>query len=114
MTMGRIGKLEAFRKRFEEGSVRFFARHGVRLHGFFEIGEVPAEAVSEHSAGGIVRPAAGTRFGRDEVASATPSGGGSWPTPSGMPCAPREERHGAIVAEERTVILRPGACSPMQ
>lgn len=89
MTMGRIGKLEAFRKRFEEGSVRFFARHGVRLHGFFEIGEVPAEAVAEHSAGGIVRPAAGTRFGRDEVASATPSGGGSSPTPSGMPCAPR-------------------------
>ena len=115
MTMGRIGKLEAFRKRFEEGSVRFFARHGVRLHGFFEIGEVPAEAVSEHSAGGIVWPAAGTRFGRDEVASATPSGGGSSPTPSGNALrAESEERHGAIVAEERTVILTPGACSPMQ
>ena len=28
--------------------------------------------------------------------------------------AESEERHGAIVAEERTVILTPGACSPMQ
>ena len=46
-------------------------------------------------------PAEGTRFGRDEVAYI-------------VSFDSLEERHGAIVAEERTVILTPGACSPMQ
>ena len=134
MSMGRVyefrtyrlhpGKLEAFRKRFEEGSVRFFAKHGVKLHGFFEIGEVPAEAVAEHSAGGIVLPAAGTRFGQDEVAyivsfDSLEERDAVWRRFVADPewhalRAESEERHGAIVAEERTIILTPGARSPMQ
>ena len=88
----------------------------MKLHGFFEIGEVPAEAVAEHSAGGIVLPAEGTRFGRDEVAY---EGDAVWRRFVADPewhalRADSEERHGAIVAEERTVILTPGACSPMR
>ena len=96
----------------------------MRLHGFFEIGEVPAEAVAEHSAGGIVLPAAGTRFGRDEVAyivsfDSLEERDAAWRRFVADPewhalRAESEERHGAIVAEERTVILTPGTCSPMQ
>ena len=131
MSMGRIfefriyklhpGQLEAFRKRFEEGSMRLFEKHGVELHGFFETGEVPPEAVAEHSAGGMVLPAAGTRFGRDEVAyivsfDSLEERDAVWRRLVADPewqalRAESEERHGPIVAEERTILLTPGARS---
>ena len=129
MTMGRIfefriyklhpGRLDAFRERFEDGNVRFFEKHGVRLHGFFEMGEIPAGAVAEQSAGGIVLPAEGTRFGRDEVACIVSFDSlerreAVWRRFVADPewqalCAESEERHGAIVAEERTILLTPAS-----
>ena len=80
--------------------------------------------MAEHSAGGIVLPAEGTRFGGDEVAyivsfDSLEERDAVWRRFVADPewhalRAESEERHGAIVAEERTIILTPGACSPMQ
>ena len=118
------GKLGAFKKRFEEGSVPLFARHGVQLHGFFEVGEVPEDAVPEHSDGGIVLPAVGTQFGRDEVAyivsfDSLEERDAIWRRFVADPewhalRAKSEVEHGAIVADEHTIVLTPGAGSPMQ
>ena len=118
------GKLEAFKKRFAEGSVPFFAKHGVKFHGFFEVGKVPEDAVEERSDGGIVLPAVGTQFGRDEVSyivsfDSLEERDAIWRRFVADPewhalRAKSEEEHGAIVADELTIVLTPGKCSPMQ
>ena len=118
------GKLDAFKERFEHGSVPFFAKHGVTFHGFFEVGKVPEDAVTERSDGGIVLPAVGTQFGRDEVSyivsfHSLEERDAIWRKFVADPewHALREEsekEHGAIVADELTIVLTPGKCSPMQ
>ena len=61
------GRLDAFLKRFEEVSVPFFEKHGIRLVGCWKVGELPLskEVVT---AGGRWKPAGGTRFDSDRVA----------------------------------------------
>lgn len=118
------GKLEAFKKRFNEGSIPFFKKHGVKLHAFFEVGKVPEDAVEEHSAGGIVLPAVGTEFGRDEVSYVVSFDNLEvrdeiWRKFVADPewhalRVESEKEYGAIVAEELTVVLTPTEGSPMQ
>lgn len=62
------GKLETFKKRFSEISVRLFKKHGIRYCGFWEIAKLPDGVVPKTSRGGIVREAKGAKFGQDEVA----------------------------------------------
>ena len=117
------GKLEAFKKRFAEGSVPFFAKHGITLHGFFEIGKVPADAVEERSAGGIVLPIVGTRFGQDQVAymvsfDSAEQRDAAWRAfvvdPEWLELRGASEVDGPLVADETTIVLTPGEASPMQ
>jgi hypothetical protein len=62
------GKLEAFKKRFSEISLRFFEKHGVKYCGFWEIAKLPEDVVPKTSKGGIVKEAKGAQFGQDEIA----------------------------------------------
>jgi hypothetical protein len=117
------GKLEAFKKRFAEGSVPFFAKHGIKLHSFFEIGSVPTDAVEERSAGGIVLPIVGTRFGKDQVAyvvsfDSAEQRDAAWRAfvvdPDWLELRRLSELDGPLVADETTIVLTPGESSPMQ
>jgi len=118
------GKLEAFKKRFNEGSIPFFEKHGVKLHAFFEVGKVPEDAVEEHSAGGIVLPAVGTEFGQDEVAyivsfESLEVRDAIWRQFVADPewhalRVESEKVYGAIVAEEHTVVLTTSQGSPIE
>lgn len=116
------GKLEAFKKRFAECSVPLFAKHGIRLHGFFEIGAVPADAVEERSAGGIVLPIVGTRFGQDHVAyivsfDTAEQRDAAWRAfvvdPAWLALRSASEVGGPLVAEEKAIVLTPDRASPM-
>ena len=62
------GKLEAFKERFEKYSKPIFARHGIELLGFWEVGEFPKDAKPHVSKGGIVKLATGSQFGIKRVA----------------------------------------------
>ena len=62
------GKLAAFKARFNKYAKMMFERYGITLLGFWEIGEFPREAKPQVSKGGIVKPAMGSRFGRDRIA----------------------------------------------
>ena len=62
------GKLQAFKERFEKYSKPIFARHGIELLGFWEVGEYPKDGKPHVSKGGIVKPAVGSKFGKDKVA----------------------------------------------
>ena len=117
------GKLAAFKKRFAESSVPFFAKHGVKLHGFFEVGNVPANAVEERSAGGIVLPIVGTEFGQDAVSyivsfDSAEQRDAAWRAfvvdPDWLALRRASEADGPLVADETTVVLTPADCSPMQ
>ena len=117
------GKLEAFKKRFAESSVPFFAKHGVKLHALFEVGKVPEDAVEERSAGGIILPIVGTRFGQDQVAyivsfDSLEARDAAWRAfvvdPEWLELRRASAADGPLVAEESTVVLTPDACSPMQ
>jgi hypothetical protein len=117
------GKLEAFKERFAEGSVPFFAKHGILLHGFFEIGDVPADAVAERSAGGIVLPIVGTEFGQDQVAylvsfDSAEARDAAWRAfvadPEWLELRQASEAGGPLVADETTIVLTPGEASPLQ
>ncbi len=62
------GRLEAFKKRFLGQTLGFFEKHGIGFCGFWEIGDFPADAIPQKSAGGIVREAIGASFDGDKVA----------------------------------------------
>jgi hypothetical protein len=117
------GKLDAFKRRFSEHSTRLFARHGITLHGFFEIGQIPDGAVEEISGGGIVLPIVDAQFGQDRVAYIVSFDNpqqrdDAWRSfvadPEWEALRAASEVDGPLVAGESTVVLTPDPVSPMQ
>lgn len=62
------GKFGVFKNRFSKISLPLFEKHRIKFLGFWEIAKVPEGSMPEVSKGGIVRKAAGSIFGQDEIA----------------------------------------------
>ena len=117
----RPGRLKAFLKRFEEVSIPFFEKHGIRLVGCWKVGELP-EATEVVTAGGRWKPAAGTRFDSDRVAymvafESIAARDRAWESfvhdPEWPKALDAAEPDGRSVAGESFLLLDPATFSPM-
>ncbi|NIA07897.1 MAG: hypothetical protein GWP14_09760 [Actinobacteria bacterium] len=110
------GKLEAFKERFEKYSKPIFARHGIELLGFWEVGEYPKDAKPQVSEGGTVKPAVGSKFGIDRFAymvrfKSLEQRDAAWQAfvkdDEWLARRAESEVDGALVASEHTTLLLP-------